>query len=81
MVTEGGVSYIVVSADETMVASTDCRIRLWNVKEASIIGDPWVGHNARLRCLDWSPDAREIASGSDDASYRIEGLWKCAAEI
>jgi WD40 repeat protein len=35
-----------------------------------MIGDPWEGHDAPVRCLDWSPDALEIASGSEDGTIR-----------
>ncbi|KAG2738533.1 WD40 repeat-like protein [Suillus brevipes Sb2] len=55
-----------------MVEEEGCngRLRLWNIKEGSMIGDPWEGHDAPVRCLDWSPDAREIASGSQDGTIR-----------
>jgi WD40 repeat protein len=35
-----------------------------------MIGDPWEGHVVPVRCLDWSPDALEIASGSLDGTIR-----------
>jgi WD40 repeat protein len=35
-----------------------------------MIGDPWEGHEAGVWCLDWSPDALEIASGSEDGTIR-----------
>ncbi|KAG2740111.1 WD40 repeat-like protein [Suillus brevipes Sb2] len=35
-----------------------------------MIGDPWEGHDAAVRCLDWSPDALEVASGSQDGTIR-----------
>jgi WD40 repeat protein len=35
-----------------------------------MIGDPWEGHDDAVRCLDWSPDALEIASGSQDGTIR-----------
>ncbi|KIK40564.1 hypothetical protein CY34DRAFT_87104 [Suillus luteus UH-Slu-Lm8-n1] len=68
----GAVQSIAVHLDDTTVVSgsVDGRLRLWNVKEGSMIGDPWVGHNAPVRCLDWSPDALEIASGSEDGTIR-----------
>jgi WD40 repeat protein len=61
-----------VCPDRTMVVSGsgDGRLRLWNVKEGSVVGDPWEGHSAPVRCLDWSPNAREIASGSEDGTIR-----------
>ncbi|KAJ8590608.1 WD40 repeat-like protein, partial [Rhizopogon salebrosus TDB-379] len=50
--------------------SVDGRLRLWNVKEGSVVGDPWEGHSDAVRCLDWSPNTREIASGSEDGAIR-----------
>ncbi|KAJ8580251.1 WD40 repeat-like protein, partial [Rhizopogon salebrosus TDB-379] len=50
--------------------SADGRLRLWNVKEGSAVSDPWDGHSGTLKCLDWSPNAREIASGSQDGTIR-----------
>jgi WD40 repeat protein len=35
-----------------------------------MIGDPWEGHDDAVRCLDWSPDALEITSGSQDGTIR-----------
>jgi WD40 repeat protein len=69
----GGVQSIAVHLDDTIVVSgsVDGRIRLWNIKEGSMIGEPWEGHTAAVRCLDWSPiDALEIASGSEDGTVR-----------
>ncbi|KAG2742134.1 WD40 repeat-like protein [Suillus brevipes Sb2] len=68
----GGLSSIAVSPDETMVVcgSADGRLRLWNIKEGSMVGEPWEGHDAAVRCLHWSPDALEIASGSQDGTIR-----------
>ncbi|KAJ8597847.1 WD40 repeat-like protein, partial [Rhizopogon salebrosus TDB-379] len=61
-----------VCPDETMVVigSADRRLQLWNVKQGSVVGDPWEGHSAPARCLDWSPNTREIASGSHDGTIR-----------
>jgi WD40 repeat protein len=61
-----------VSPDETMVVcgGVDGRLRLWNIKEGSMIGEPWEGHDAAVSCLDWSPNALEIASGSEDGTIR-----------
>ncbi|KAJ8581351.1 WD40 repeat-like protein [Rhizopogon salebrosus TDB-379] len=50
--------------------SADGRLRLWNVKEGSVVGDPWEGHSDPVKCLDWSPDTRAIASGSQDGTIR-----------
>ncbi|KAG2740112.1 WD40 repeat-like protein [Suillus brevipes Sb2] len=68
----GAVESIAVHVDDTTVVSgsLDGRLRLWNIKEGSIIGDPWEGHNATVKCLDWSRDALEIASGSEDGTIR-----------
>ncbi|KIK42931.1 hypothetical protein CY34DRAFT_82644 [Suillus luteus UH-Slu-Lm8-n1] len=35
-----------------------------------MIGEPWVGHDVAVRCLDWSPNVLEIASGSEDGTIR-----------
>jgi WD40 repeat protein len=35
-----------------------------------VVGDPWEGHSASVTCLDWSPNTREIASGSQDGTIR-----------
>jgi WD40 repeat protein len=45
---------IAVHLDDTPVVSgsVDGRLRLWNIKEGNIIGDPWEGHDAAVRCLD-----------------------------
>jgi WD40 repeat protein len=66
------VGSIAVSPDNTRVVSgsADGRIRLWNVGEGNVIGDPWDGHNAIVRCLDWSPNGLEILSGSEDDTLR-----------
>ncbi|KAG2060053.1 WD40 repeat-like protein [Suillus hirtellus] len=70
----GGVVSMAVSPYETMVVcgSGDGRLRLWNIKEGSMIGDPWEGHriNTPVRCLDWSRNSLEIASGSQDGTIR-----------
>jgi WD40 repeat protein len=70
----GGVASMAVCPDETMVVSgsADGRLRLWNVEEGGVVGDPWEGHSAAVRCLDWSPNTRtrEIASGSEDGTIR-----------
>jgi len=50
--------------------SWDGRIRLWNIKDGRIVGEPWEGHNSPVRCLDWSPNGQEIASGSQDGTIR-----------
>ncbi|KAJ8594421.1 WD40 repeat-like protein, partial [Rhizopogon salebrosus TDB-379] len=50
--------------------SADRRLRLWNVKEGDVVGNPWEGHSAPVKCLSWSPNAREIASGSQDGTIR-----------
>jgi WD40 repeat protein len=35
-----------------------------------MIGEAWEGHTTAVRCLDWSPNALEIASGSQDGTIR-----------
>jgi len=61
-----------VSPDDTMVVSggIDGRVWLWNRKNGKIVGDPWKGHNAPVKCLDWSPNARQVASASGDCTIR-----------
>ncbi|KAG2054146.1 WD40 repeat-like protein [Suillus hirtellus] len=63
---------MVISPDETMVicGSADGRLRLWNIEDGSMIDDLWEGHNATVRCLDWSRNSLEIASGSHDGTIR-----------
>ncbi|KAJ8590640.1 WD40 repeat-like protein [Rhizopogon salebrosus TDB-379] len=69
---DGGVTSMAVCPDQRKVVSgsVDGRLRLWNVKEGSVVRDPWEGHSAAVRCLDWSPNAREITSGSEDGTIR-----------
>ncbi|OAX34210.1 WD40 repeat-like protein, partial [Rhizopogon vinicolor AM-OR11-026] len=67
----GGVWSIAVSPDETMVVSGNASgiVQLW--KEGNTVRDPWEGHNAAVICLDWSPNAREVASsGLRDGTIR-----------
>jgi WD40 repeat protein len=68
----GSVGSIAVSPDETMAVSgsIDGRLRLWNIKEDRVVGDPLEGHKDVVRCLDWSPNGLEIASGSEDGAVR-----------
>ncbi|KAG2050092.1 WD40 repeat-like protein [Suillus hirtellus] len=68
----GGIVSMVVSSDETMVicGSGDGRLRLWDIEEGRMVGDPWEGHDAPVRCLDWSRNSLEIASGSEDGTIR-----------
>ncbi|KAG1889121.1 uncharacterized protein F5891DRAFT_152034 [Suillus fuscotomentosus] len=61
---------LAVSPDETMAVSgsLDGRLWLWNIKKGRMVGDLWEGHNGQGRCLDWSPNVLEIASGSTDST-------------
>jgi WD40 repeat protein len=69
---DGGVKSLTVSADGTMAASgsADGRLRLWNIKEGKMVGDPWEMHTTTARCLDWSPNGLEVASGSKDGTVK-----------
>ncbi|KAJ8588426.1 WD40 repeat-like protein [Rhizopogon salebrosus TDB-379] len=59
---------LAVSPDQTMVVSGtgDGRLGLWNVKEGGVGGDPWESDSCPVTCLDWSPNAQEVANGSED---------------
>ncbi|KIK34154.1 hypothetical protein CY34DRAFT_54660, partial [Suillus luteus UH-Slu-Lm8-n1] len=65
------VNTIALSPDGLMAAGAcgDGRVRLWNIKEGSLVGPPWEG-NDRVRCLDWSPNGAEVAGGSEDGTIR-----------
>ncbi|KAG2064196.1 WD40 repeat-like protein [Suillus decipiens] len=69
---EGVVNTIAVSPDGLMVVGecVDDRLRLWNIKEGSLVGHPWEGHCDGLMCLDWSPNGAEVAGGSQDGTIR-----------
>ncbi|KAG2065994.1 WD40 repeat-like protein [Suillus decipiens] len=68
----GELGSLAMSPDESMVlsGSADGRLRLWNIKKDSMIGDSWKGHKDFVWSLDWSPDAKEIISGSHDGTTR-----------
>ncbi|KAJ8590859.1 WD40 repeat-like protein [Rhizopogon salebrosus TDB-379] len=40
------------------------------LERGGVVGNPWEGHSDTVRCLDWSPNAKEIASGSQDGIIR-----------
>ncbi|KIK35293.1 hypothetical protein CY34DRAFT_812266 [Suillus luteus UH-Slu-Lm8-n1] len=64
---------IAVSLDGLMAAGAcgDGRVRLWNIKEGSLVGPPLEGNiNDRVGCLDWSPNGAELAGGSEDGTIR-----------
>ncbi|KAG2748013.1 WD40 repeat-like protein [Suillus brevipes Sb2] len=62
---------MVVSPNQAMFVcgSMDGKLRLWDIAEGSMVGDPWEG-DAAVWCLDWSPDGQVIASGSEDSTIR-----------
>jgi WD40 repeat protein len=68
------VHMMAVSPDRLMVAGAygDGRVRLWNIKEGSLVGQPWEGNNdgVLVQCLDWSPNGAEVAGGSKDGTIR-----------
>ncbi|KAG2737829.1 hypothetical protein P692DRAFT_201652579, partial [Suillus brevipes Sb2] len=51
-------------------ACEDGRVRLWSIKEGSLVGQPWEGNNDRVKCLDWSPNGAEVAGGLDDGTIQ-----------
>ena len=61
---------IAVSPDRTKLAwgVNDGKIFLWDVKGSHQIGEPLVGHSARVTSLAFSPDGRTLASASRDKS-------------
>jgi WD40 repeat protein len=68
---EGGVvKRIAVSPDGLIVVGKckDGRVRLWNIKEGSLVGQPWEGNNDTVWCLDWSPNGAEVAGGFNDGT-------------
>ncbi|KIK42306.1 hypothetical protein CY34DRAFT_805050 [Suillus luteus UH-Slu-Lm8-n1] len=70
---EGGLEHIMaVSPDGLMVAGAcgDGRVRLWDIKEGSLVGQPWEGNHDGAMCLDWSPNGAEVAGGSQDGTIR-----------
>jgi WD40 repeat protein len=70
----GAVGAIAVSPDGLKVVGTcgDGKVRLWNIKEGSLVGHPWEGNidNDGVWCLDWSPNGAEVASGSRDGTIQ-----------
>ncbi|KIK33448.1 hypothetical protein CY34DRAFT_58483, partial [Suillus luteus UH-Slu-Lm8-n1] len=77
---EGGiVGIMAVSPGGLMVvgACGDGRVRLCNIKEGSLVGQPWEGNHDRVICLDcwvaslcWSKDGEYIFSASLDCTIR-----------
>jgi WD40 repeat protein len=70
---EGGVvNKIAVSPDGLIVVGEceDDRVRLWNIKQGSLVGQPWEGNHDGLVCLDWSPNGVEVAGGFEDGTIR-----------
>jgi WD40 repeat protein len=67
-----GIMLMAVSLDGLKVvgACGDGKVRLWNIKEGSLVGQPWEGNNDRVLCLDWSPNGAEVAGGSQDGTIR-----------
>ncbi|WP_197289367.1 TIR domain-containing protein [Saccharothrix sp. NRRL B-16348] len=63
--------------DGTVVAtgSRDGIVRLWDVAERRIVGEPLTGHTGPVGALAFTPDGRTLASAGDDGVIR---LWDVA---
>jgi len=70
---EGGVVERIAVSPDGLIVVGDCEdgeVRLWNIKEGSLIGQPWEGNNDRMWCFDWSPNGAEVAGGFEDGTIR-----------
>ncbi|KIK38149.1 hypothetical protein CY34DRAFT_809696 [Suillus luteus UH-Slu-Lm8-n1] len=71
---DGGLVYMIAVSPDGLMAAGACRdgrVRLWNIKEGSLVGPPWEANiNDRVQCLDWSPNGAEVAGGSEDGTIR-----------
>ncbi|MGW6883068.1 WD40 repeat domain-containing protein [Streptomyces goshikiensis] len=57
----------------TTAGSRAQQLRLWNVADASPVGPVLYGHTDPVNDIEFTPDGRTLASGSDDRTVR---LWR-----
>lgn len=48
-------------------------MQVWDLTTGAIIGEPLVGHSHKVTCVAFSPDSKQIISGSLDKTIR---LWR-----
>ncbi|CAE6419580.1 unnamed protein product [Rhizoctonia solani] len=46
-------------------------VQLWDVEEGTAAANPFKGHTAVVRSVEFSPDGTRIVSGSDDSTIRV----------
>ncbi|PVF95651.1 hypothetical protein CPB86DRAFT_710725, partial [Serendipita vermifera] len=46
-------------------------IRLWDATTGQAINEPFRGHTERVFCVSFSPDGRQLVSGSKDRTIRL----------
>ena len=76
--TAHGVLAVAVSPDGQRIVSAgdDHTVRLWDAATGKPIGEPFTGHQARVRAVAFSPDGQRVVSASEDETLR---LWPTPA--